>query len=300
MRKLFAFIFIFSMACSGPTKSGKPTIAVTILPQKYFVEQLAGDLVTVNVLVPPGASPELYSLMPSQMTGLSSTLAWIGIGKIGFEEGWVDKIRESNPNLKYFDSSAQADWIAGKEEVHGDHVHLHGVDPHIWSAPDEVKKLVNETYKALVQVLPEHRELLLANHNRFQTEIDSLDADLKATFEKLPSKKFLIFHPSLTYLARQYGLEQVAMEIDGKEPSPKHLKELAEIAKNENIKAIFVQKEFNMENARQMAREIGGEVIQIDPLNEIGPMNCERSRQKSPMQNNCSKIVAARNDQQPE
>lgn len=268
MRKLLAFIFIVALACSGPNKTDKPTIAVTILPQKYFVDKIAGDLVQVNVLVPPGASPELYSLMPSQMTGLSTTLAWLGIGQVGFEQGWVDKIRTSNPKLDYFDTSEQADWIAGKEEIHGDHVHLHGIDPHIWSSPEEVKKIATETYKALAQVLPEHKETFEANLSKFQAEIDSLDAELKQTFEQLPSKKFLIFHPALTYLARQYGLEQVAMEVDGKEPSPKHLKELAEMAKNENIKAIFVQKEFNMENALQMAKEIDGEVIQVDPLNE--------------------------------
>lgn len=271
MRKLLALIFIVALACSGPTTSDKPRIAVTIVPQKYFIEKLAGDLVQIDVLVPPGASPELYALMPSQMTGLSQSAAWFGIGRIGFEEGWVEKIIESNPKLKYFDTSAQADWIAGEEVVHGDHVHLHGIDPHIWSAPGEVKKIVNESYNALLELLPEQKETLTKNYEKFQAEIDSLDRELQTKFDQLPSKKFLIFHPALTYLARQYGLQQVAMEVDGKEPSPKHLKELAEMAKNENIKAIFVQKEFNMENARQMANEIGGQVIQIDPLGEDWP-----------------------------
>lgn len=271
MRKLLAFFFIAALACSGPKTNDKPRVAVTIVPQKYFIEKLAGDLVQIDVLVPPGASPELYALMPSQMTDLSQSAAWFGIGRIGFEEGWVEKIIESNPKLKYFDTSAQADWIAGEEVVHGDHVHLHGIDPHIWSAPGEVKKIVNESYKALLELLPEQKETLTKNYEKFQAEIDSLDRELQTKFDQLPSKKFLIFHPALTYLARQYGLQQVAMEVDGKEPSPKHLKELAEMAKNENIKAIFVQKEFNMENARQMANEIGGQVIQIDPLGEDWP-----------------------------
>ncbi len=268
MRRLLAILLVVAFACTGPAKSDKETIVVTILPQKYFVEKIAGDLVQVDVLVPPGASPELYSLMPSQMTGLSKAKAWLGIGKVGFEEGWVDKIQESNPNLKYFDTSVQADWIAGEEVVHGDHVHLHGIDPHIWSSPNEVAKIADESYKALLQLLPADGEKLSENYTKFKAELAELDAELETTFNQLPTKKFLIFHPALTYLARQYGLEQVAMELDGKEPSPKHLKELAEMAKNENIKAIFVQKEFNRDNAKQMAREIGGEVIQIDPLNE--------------------------------
>ncbi len=268
MRKVFAFIFLLAVACSAPQKSEKPTIAVTIIPQKYFVEKIAGDLVEVNVLVPPGASPELYALIPSQMTGLSTTMAWLGIGQIGFEQGWVDKIRKSNPNLKFFDTSVQADWIAGETVEHGDHVHLHGIDPHIWSAPGEVRKIADESYKALASLLPEHAETFQKNYQQFLSEIDELDAELTTKFEALPTKKFLIFHPALTYLAREYGLEQIALEVDGKEPSPKHLKELAEMAKAANIKAIFVQKEFNMDNARQMANEIGGEVIQVDPLGE--------------------------------
>lgn len=268
MRKLATLLLVLVFACSGPSKSDKATIFVTILPQHYFVEKIAGDLVHIEVLVPPGASPELYSLMPSQMTSLSKATAWLGIGKVGFEEGWVDKIRQSNPKLKYFDTSAQADWIAGEEVVHGDHVHLHGIDPHIWSSPDEVSKIAAESYRALLELMPEHAAELTKNYKAFEGEIAALDAELKQSFAQLPSQKFLIFHPALTYLARQYGLEQIAMEVDGKEPSPKHLKELAEMAKNENIKAIFVQKEFNMDNARQMANEIGGEVIQVDPLNK--------------------------------
>jgi len=268
MRKYIALLCFALAACAAPVKKEKPTIAVTILPQKYFVEKIAGDLVDVTVLVPPGASPELYSLMPSQMSGLSSTTAWLGIGKIGFEVGWADKIKESNPNLKYFDTSVKADWIAGEEEMHDDHMHQHGVDPHIWSAPDEVRKIADETCMALSSLFPDQQNLLEENNRKFQAEIDSLDQELKEVFSQLPAKKFLIFHPALTYLARQYELEQIAMEQEGKEPSPKHLKELAEIAKNENIKTIFVQKEFNMDNARQMANEIGGQVIQIDPLNE--------------------------------
>ena len=271
MKKLLTFLLIATLACNSPHKPEKPAIAVTIMPQKYFVEKIAGDLVRVDVLVPPGASPELYSLMPSQMIGLSHALAWLGIGKIGFEEGWVDKIRKSNPKLKFFDTSVQADWIAGEVEEHGAHTHLHGVDPHIWSSPAEVKKIAGETCKALTAVLPQYQETFARNYAQFTTEIDALDAELKTKFDGLKSKKFLIFHPALSYLARQYGLEQIPMEVEGKEPSPGHLKELAKMAKNENIKAIFVQKEFNMENARQMAREIDGKVIQIDPLGEDWP-----------------------------
>ncbi|MGD9931807.1 MAG: metal ABC transporter solute-binding protein, Zn/Mn family [Mangrovibacterium sp.] len=268
MKKIIPFILIIAFGCTTTQTTDKPIVAVSILPQKFFVEKIAGDLAEVQVLVPPGASPELYSLMPSQMKDLSAAKLWLRIGKIGFEEGWVEKIRQTSPGLKIVDTSVQADWIAGEEEVHGDHVHLHGIDPHIWVSPGEVRKIVAETFRALLDLFPEKNDLLTTNYKLFQQEIDELDADLKSQFDLLENKKFLIFHPALTYLARDYGLEQIALEVDGKEPSPNHLRSLVEVAKTENIRVIFIQKESNAENARQLAREIGGEVIPVDPLNE--------------------------------
>lgn len=268
MRKIILFILMLGFGCTATKTTDKPIVAVSILPQRFFVEKIAGDLAEVRVLVPPGASPELYSLMPSQMKDLAAAKLWLRVGKIGFEEGWVEKIQQSSPGLKIVDTSVQADWIAGEEEVHGDHVHLHGIDPHIWVSPGEVRKIVTETFRALLDLFPEKKDLLTTNYQLFQQEIDQLDADLRSQFDRLDNKKFLIFHPALTYLARDYGLEQIALEVDGKEPSPNHLRSLVELAKAENIRVIFIQKESNADNARQLAREIGGEVVQVDPLNE--------------------------------
>ena len=128
--------------------------------------------------------------------------------------------------------------------------------------------IANQTYRALVALFPEKEEELTARHEAFQQEISQLDIDLKNQFDQLENKKFLIFHPALSYLARDYGLEQIALEVDGKEPSPNHMKSAVELARTANIRVIFIQKEFDRENARQLANEIGGEVIQIDPLNE--------------------------------
>ncbi len=268
MRKLILFVLLIAIGCSQKTISDKPIVAVSILPQKYFVEKIAGDLVEVNVLVPPGASPELYTLMPSQMKDLSQAVAWLRIGKIGFEEGWAEKIHQTTPKLRIIDTSVQANWIEGENEEHGDHIHAHGIDPHIWAAPEETRKIAEETFKALVNLFPDEKENLQAGYDTFVKEIDQLDADLKAQFSRLESKKFLIFHPALTYFARQYGLEQIPLELEGKEPSPKYMQSLVELAKTENIRVIFIQKEFDRDNARQLADEIGGEVVQIDPLNE--------------------------------
>ncbi|MGE4587030.1 MAG: metal ABC transporter solute-binding protein, Zn/Mn family [Mangrovibacterium sp.] len=258
---------LLALGCQPRRTGDKLQIAVSILPQKYFVEKLAGDLVRVHVLVPPGSSPELYALMPSQMKELSASTAWLRIGKIGFEESWAGKIRAGKPGLQIFDTSVQADWIAGEEE-HNSRVHRHGTDPHIWLSPAEVRKIVTETHRALLQLLPARKEMLSRNYTDFIREIDALDRELTTLFAPLKNRSFLIFHPALSYLARDYQLEQLALETDGKEPSARHMQQLVRQARARHISVVLIQKEFDTENARQLAREIGGEVVQIDPLSE--------------------------------
>lgn len=268
MRKLLPLVFIFLMACGGVQRGDKRLITVSILPQKYFVEKIAGDLFDVQVLVPPSASPATYSLAPSQMKELSQSMGWLRIGKIGFEQAWHQKIEDTNPKLKVFDTSAQADWITSEGEEHEGHVHAHGIDPHIWMAPDEVRKIARLTAEALAQLVPDKKAYFETNLASFEKEIDALDLQLQRKFEGIDNRKFLIFHPSLTYLAREYNLTQVAVEVEGKEPSPRYMGTLVEDARSEGIRVIFIQKEFDKENARQLADEIQGDVVQIDPLNE--------------------------------
>ncbi len=268
MKQLFVLVFILAVACTAQKTSEKDLVTVSILPQKYIVEKIAGDLVDVQVLVPPGASPSTYSLVPSQMKDLSRSKVWLRIGKIGFEDAWHEKIEQGNPDLKVFDTSRMAEWIAAEEEVHGDHVHLHGIDPHIWMSPEEVEQIAELTYQALADLYPDKSAAFNTNFEAFRSEIDVLDEDLIRQFDGLENRKFIIFHPALTYLARDYGLEQVSLEIDGKEPSAKHMSQLVKTAKDEGIRVVFIQKEFDQENARQLAEELDGEVVQIDPLNE--------------------------------
>ncbi len=268
MKRLLLLALLFGMACSSPKENEKDLITVTILPQKYFVEKLAGDLLKVQVLVPPGAGPETYSLVPSQMKELSGSLGWLRIGKIGFEDAWHEKIVQANPHLKVFDTSQQADWIADEIVPHGDHVHAHGVDPHIWTSPAEVQKIVTLTYQALVSLFPDKTEVFKQNYEVFQTEIELLDNELLSQFEGLENREFLIFHPALSYLARDYDLEQISLEVDGKEPSPKYMSELIKHAREVGIRIVLIQKEFDKENALQLAKELQGEVVQIDPLAE--------------------------------
>lgn len=268
MKRLLLLALVLVVACSSPKTNDKELLTVSILPQKYFVEKIAGNLLEVQVLVPPGAGPETYSLVPSQMKELSKSTAWLRIGKVGFEDAWHEKIEQGNPNLKVFDTSADADWIAEEVRQHGDHVHVHGVDPHIWTSPTEVLKIASLTYKALVELFPDKAGLFQENYEIFRAEIEALDKELLSQFDELKHRGFLIFHPALSYLARDYDLEQISLEVDGKEPSPKYMSELIKHAREEGIRVVFIQKEFDQENARQLAEEIKGEIVPLDPLAE--------------------------------
>lgn len=269
--KVFILIAIVATACSGPKTDQnnlKQTITVSILPQKYFVEKIANDHFNINVMIPPGASPVTYEPTPKQMKELSNSLAYLRIGHIEFEKAWMKNIQNVNPEMKIIDLSKNAKLI---EPDHGNHYlhdghHHHGVDPHIWTSPIEVKKQAEIIYNFLIKSEPGSKDQFTQNYKSFLLEIDSLDKYLNEILLPYKNRKFMIFHPALSYIARDYGLEQISIEIDGKEPTPANIQEIINTAKQEDIRIIFVQKQFSTHNAEVIANEINGSVVQIDPL----------------------------------
>lgn len=242
-------------------------ITVSILPQKTFVQKIAGNDFDVQVLVPHGASPESYSLLPSQLKKVSRSEAWFRLGYIGFELSWKDKVEQLNPNMEVVDLSEGLELIAGKEEQHGDHVHLEGVDPHIWLSPKLVKQMAEKMTEVLAGLNPENSDKYNANYQEFVKETDQLDAQIREALKDHQGKSFITFHPSLTYFAHEYGLVQYPLESGGKEPTPQHMAKVVELAREENIGVIYIQSEFDKENARVFAEEINGEIVEVRPLN---------------------------------
>ncbi|MBN2774401.1 MAG: zinc ABC transporter substrate-binding protein [Prolixibacteraceae bacterium] len=272
MKKILSLLLIVIAlsSCNSRKKAEpvvqKPVITVSILPQKTFIEKIAGDDFDINVLIPPGASPAAYTLLPSQLKDIANSVAWFRIGYIGFEHSWNEKITGANKNMKVFDLSEGLDLAAGEEEVHGDHVHFHGVDPHIWLSPALVKKMAKKIRDILSEIHPEGASKYMDGYNNFTVEIDKLNVELKNKFRGYESRTVIVFHPSLTYFARDYGLNQVSLESGGKEPTPQHIKEVVDLANKENIRIIFIQSEFDREHARIFAEEIGGKIVQVSPL----------------------------------
>lgn len=270
MKKIIILVsvLVFLGACqSKKTHSDEhgDVITVTILPQKTFVERIAGDEFKINVLVPPGSNPETGNLLPSQLKDISNSDVWFQIGYLGFETTWSEKISETNKKMKIINHSQGLDLIAVTEE-HGDHAHESGVDPHIWLSPVLVKKMARQILDELTILNPANSNKYKTNYLDFIKEIDLLDIEIRNKLAPFKGKKIIIFHPSLSYFAREYGLEQYSLEREGKEPTPQLIMELVDLARKENIKAIYIQNEFDRDHARVFAEEIKGEVIQIRPL----------------------------------
>lgn len=274
MKKLIVFLSVLSLlvSCQKDKKQqadgGKPVITVSILPQKTFVGKIAGDDFKVNVLIPPGASPAAYTLLPSQLKDIANSAAWFRIGYIGFEYSWKEKISQANKNMKVYDLSEGLDLIKGNPE-HSAEQGLQnnaGVDPHVWLSPPMVKKMAKKIRDILSELYPENAQKYMSGYVEFIKEADQVDVEIKKILQGCEGKKMIVFHPSFTYFARDYGLKQVSLESGGKEPTPQHLKEVVDLAEKENIRIVYIQTELDLEQARVFAEEINGEIIQISPL----------------------------------
>ncbi|MGW8193213.1 MAG: metal ABC transporter solute-binding protein, Zn/Mn family [Desulforhopalus sp.] len=268
---LLSFILV-----SYSTAGTKPIVFVSVLPQKFFVRQLVGDLVDVEVMVQPGASPATYEPKPSQMAKLASSGVYLAIG-VPFERSWLGKFSAMNPDMKIVHTDEGIDKISMAEHLHdeeggGEHGHEKPgrtvLDPHIWLSPVLVKKQVKVIADSLVQLLPEHGTEIVASYQHLVEEINKLDGELRELFRDKQNMTFMVFHPSWGYFAREYGLHQVAIEMEGKEPKPAQLLQIIRFAREHDIRVIFVQRQFSAKNARVVAAEIGGRVVTVDPLAE--------------------------------
>lgn len=245
-------------------KNDKPTIAVSILPQKYFVEKIAGEQFNIIVMIPPGESPATYDPTAKDINILMDAQLYFKIGQIEFEKTWIKDLESEHPELNFFDTSEGIEFTHINYK-HGDHSHT-GSEPHIWMSPNNVKIISKNIYKNLINHFPEYQEVYKSNLDKFLNELDNLHKSLVTDFASLQNRHFIIYHPALTYFARDYNLIQVPIEDEGKAPVASHMKYIIDIAKEKNIRVILVQKQFNQNEAQLVEQEINGKIIPIDPL----------------------------------
>lgn len=269
MRNIILLSIIIGLISCGQREAktpDRPVVAVSILPQKYLVASIADTLADVITMVPPGASPATWEATPAQMKQLSHASLYFRIGHIGFENAWMDKMIELNNSMRVIDLSEELELLA-IDVKHGDHSHK-GTDPHTWMSPARMEQMARKVFYELKTLFPEHADQLRRNYEKLILEIRETAAYVDKQLSMHGGKAFLIFHPSLGYLADDYYLEQISIEYEGKEPSAAHMKDVIGKAKNRGIKVIFIQEEFDKRNASIVAEEIDGTVVQINPLSE--------------------------------
>lgn len=256
---VYGFLLMTGCSKTETTEASyiKTTVAVTVLPQKAFVEAVCGDLVDVIAMVPPGNSPGNYEPTPLEMERFSKSAIYFTIG-VPTEKANILPKAESmklvDLQTKVSEKYPDREFSAGSR------------DPHIWLSPKRAKVMVETIAQEMSSLDEKNAEIYKENAEDYLKELDQLDSEIKAMVEGLNNKKFIVFHPAYGYLADDYGLTMYALEQSGKEATPQHLAEMIDLAKAENIKVIFSQAEIDSKQPQAFAEEIGGTKEMIDPL----------------------------------
>ncbi len=240
--------------------SEKIVAAVSIVPQKAFLEAVGKDLVDVVLLVPPGNSPGNYEPTPQEMESFSQAEIYFAIG-VPTEAANIMPQAEEFENMKIVRLQDEVAAVLPDREIRPDRR-----DPHIWLSPKRAKVMVEIMANELSLLDETNREIYEANAQQFIAELDELDKFLQETFSTVSSNKFIVFHPAFGYIADDYGLEMYALEQDGKEATPQRMQEMVDLAKKEGIKVIYYQKEIDSHQSVAFAEEIGGKTVQLAPL----------------------------------
>lgn len=274
MRKIYIALLI-AILCGGCTSrrpaDGEP-LYVSILPLRSLVQGIVGDDFDIEVLVPPGASPETFEPTPRQFVGLNKARMVFNVGLIDFETTLLAKVEDQ---AKVVDLSRGIELIAGtcSHGSHG-HTHTHGIDPHVWTSPRALQKMAENAYEAIRKAYPDSVKYE-TNYRLLQQELKALDERTAARIAASDVEYFIIYHPALTYYARDYGLRQIAIEADGKEPSAKQLTQIIRQAREDGVRRILYQSQFPASAVEVIARDIDAQYVEVDPLREDVIANIE-------------------------
>jgi zinc transport system substrate-binding protein len=276
---LIMVLSIISFA-GGPGEKKKESnsevlnVIVTIPPQYEFVKGVGGDLVNIEVLVPSGASPHSYEPTPSQLVKVSEADAYMMVGSgVEFELSWADKIIALNRDMAVVDCSNGIELLGGGDHDHDGESHDHdeasyGKDPHIWNSLRDVEIMVENIYSALVEIDPQNAGHYAQNKEDYVSKLRELDLRIIEKFSESKTKTIMVYHDAWAYFAKDYGLQTVAIEAQGKEPTPQGIAALIDQARGQGIKVIFASPEFSVDSAQTIASEIGGDVVLISPLKQ--------------------------------
>ena len=261
---LVLLVASFLTSCKGNKSKAfdpsKPTVTVTIEPFRYFVEQIAGDDVNINVMVPAGSNPETYEPTPRQMVDLGNSVLYFKVGEIGFEKTWMNKLKKNAPKMKVIDTSAGINLAKTKSGY---------TDPHTWMSLKNAETITANIAGALMEMFPDKADEYKKKYWEYRTHLNQLSDKMDDYYFSVKygrQTSFVIYHPILTYFAREYSLEQYPLEDEGREPSISQIQDIINRAKSEDINVLFVQKEFANRNIQTFIDATHVEPIEINPL----------------------------------
>lgn len=272
---LLPLAMVCAIACSSDMPD-KKIVTVSIEPQKYLVEQIAGDRVQVRCLLADGANPETYDPSMTHMLNLQKSAVYLRVGNIGFEAALVDKIHDSNPGLPIFDTSE------GITPIRGTHTHGHGhededtPDPHTWTSVKNARIMAGNILKALTEVDPDHATEYSNNYARLTARLDSIDSEYSRRLAPLSGRAFLVWHPSLSYFARDYGLRQIVVGgAESKESSIEELRSAMDQAGERGADVFFSQTDLDSRLVSALNDELGARKVTVNLLSSDweGEMN---------------------------
>lgn len=244
-----------------------PTVLVSVAPYKLFVEKIAGDTVNVNLMVPAGASSHTYEPTPKQMIAASKSAMWFCIGE-SFENRAVAALKAHHPEMVIVDLRQNVDLINSDPQTGCCCCRASGFDLHIWMSPKQVETQARTIALALSKVFPEHTVRYQTGLNQLLAELQTLDTDIKTTLKPLANRLILVSHPAYAYFCRDYDLKQMSIEFEGKDPTPQQLTNTLNRAREAQLKRVYIQIQYNSKGARLFAKELGGEVVMLDPYSE--------------------------------
>lgn len=250
----------FIQSCKKGTEDlGKPKIMVSIEPLRYFTEQIAGGRYQVSSIVPEGYSPESYKPTPQQLMELGDCKCYIKVGQLGIETTWLEKAVQEQQTLKIIDTSDSL-------RTGSTGIQLSAFDPHTWTSAKNMRIICNTICTALCELDTANVSVYKANLQKTLSQISRTEVLIHKTLTNVPSRTFVTVHPSLSYFAEEYGLQQLCIETDGKEPTPANMEALIRTAKAGQVRVVLLQKQFSAAQAEIVARETGAKIVSINPL----------------------------------
>ncbi len=268
---LFLLLILFFNACAKQ-KDERMHLLVSLMPQKYLLDRLGGDRVEVQVMIQAGQSPELFEPSPGQILGLARVRLYFLAG-MPSEELWLGALKESFPDLKLLDTTRgierilMEDTLLGNDTAQSHTSHEHGTyDPHTWTSPRLFLHQARLMLNTLVEVDSQNAAYYYSNFTFLQQDLVNLDKALEQKFQGLQGRSFVVFHPAWAYLARDYGLRQLSIEIEGREPGAEEILRIMDILRKSTNRVIFVQPQENPRAATVLAEQTGARVETLDPL----------------------------------